>query len=343
MHSSVSTAWPRPGATRTSLIRSTEAEDPFLQARSLDRWSQEYTQLTSGLFLGRTVDLSLGPVQLFRETMNQAVDQKSHPLSEAYTVGMAFQAGGTWQNRELGADTLFILPPGEPARLRTPAHSDIVVATIDRLEFQRQAQQELGVEADFLFQGPMARRLDGAAAARFRATLNRFLLCALDAPQTLDAAAARKSMADGVIQACLQALNQGAEAEKPSRDGHRVHRAIVERAREHILAHRENPPTVADLCAYLNMSRRGLHYAFMQVLDINSVTFIRNVRLHAVRRALLQGAPSVSAAAREWGFWHLGMFSCYYKELFGELPSETTKKSPQLKPVRWLATDLVLN
>jgi hypothetical protein len=33
----------------------------------------------------------------------------------------------------------------------------------------------------------------------------------------------------------------------------------------------------------------------------------------------------------------MGMFSCYYKELFGELPSETNRKSPQLKHVRWLS------
>jgi AraC family ethanolamine operon transcriptional activator len=337
MHSFDATAWPRSGAAHSALIRSTETEDPFLQATSLEQWSQEYTQLSSGPFLGRTVDLSLGTVQLFRETMTQAVDQKSHRLSDAYTVGIPFHTGGSWQNRPLSPNSLFILPPREEARLRTPQCSDIVVAVFDRAELQRHTEQRLGRDADTFFKGPVARELDPAVASALRAALNRFLLCALDAPDLLDHLPARRNLAEDIVGACLQAMDGANERERPSRDGLRIHRAIVERAREYILANPANPPTVADLCTLLNMSRRGLHYAFMQVLDLNPVTFIRNVRLHAVRRVLLQDAASVTAAAQQWGFSHMGMFSCYYKELFGELPSETNRKSPQLKHVRWLS------
>jgi AraC family ethanolamine operon transcriptional activator len=339
MPPTVSPSWCRPSAADTPTISSTESEDPIVQASSLAKWSQDYTQLSNGKFLGRTVDLSLGPVQVLRETMTQAVDQKCHPLTDCYSVGIASHTGGTWQSRPLEAESLFLLPRGEAARLRTPAQSDILVAFVDRAELQRSASQVLGVDADKLFEGQRVKKLDAAAAGRFRAALHGILVSALDRPDALNYQAATRRMTEAVVETCLDVLSSAFETPRVERDGLRVHRAIVERAREYILANREEPPTVTELCAYLNMSRRGVHYAFMQVLDVNPVTFIRNVRLHAVRRTLLQGAESVSAAAHHWGFWHLGMFSCYYKELFGELPSETARKSPQLRTVRWLTND----
>lgn len=321
------------------LIRSTEADDPLLQASSLTGVSQEYTQLTCGSFLGRTVDLSLGSVQVFWETMNQAVDQKNLILSEAFTIGMCVHAGSTWQNRQLNPGTLFLLPPRNIGQLRTPANSDTVVATIDRLEFQRQAEQRFHIDADALFREESDRALDAETAAKFRSALIQLLISAAQAPHTLNYTTVRKSMSDDVIELCIQALSHSIEGGRQTRDSHRVHRAMVERAREFILATPASAPTVTDLCAHLNMSQRGLHYAFMQVLQINPARFIRNVRLHGVRKDILDGAESVSAAAFRWGFWHMGMLSRYYKELFGELPSQTAKKMPQLRPVHWLTAE----
>jgi AraC family ethanolamine operon transcriptional activator len=35
----------------------------------------------------------------------------------------------------------------------------------------------------------------------------------------------------------------------------------------------------------------------------------------------------ISEIAAHWGFWHLGMFSSYYKDLFGETPSATARRA----------------
>ncbi|MNJ44097.1 transcriptional regulator EutR [compost metagenome] len=117
---------------------------------------------------------------------------------------------------------------------------------------------------------------------------------------------------------------------QPHMPGQIVHRYIVEKSREYILSRRNQPPTVAEVCQELHISRRTLHYAFQKVLDINPVTFLRYIRLHGIRQELLSMLPGqhfINEVAARWGFWHLGMFSTYYKQLFGETPSDTIRKA----------------
>jgi AraC family ethanolamine operon transcriptional activator len=38
---------------------------------------------------------------------------------------------------------------------------------------------------------------------------------------------------------------------------------------------------------------------------------------------------SVAVVAANWGFWHPGQFAKDYKQLFGENPSETVKRTQQ--------------
>jgi len=66
-------------------------------------------------------------------------------------------------------------------------------------------------------------------------------------------------------------------------------------------------------------------------MGLTPVAYLTRLRLHRVRRALLaatHGSATVSALALNWGFWHFGDFSRAYKECFGELPSETLRRTP---------------
>lgn len=106
----------------------------------------------------------------------------------------------------------------------------------------------------------------------------------------------------------------------------KVQRYIVDRVRECILERPDDPPSVGELCLRLQISRRTLNQTFQHALGTNPVTYARNVRLNRVRRELLKASPqqgSVAHIASRWGFEHMGLFSRYYSDLFGELPSAT--------------------
>lgn len=56
------------------------------------------------------------------------------------------------------------------------------------------------------------------------------------------------------------------------------------------------------------------------------LVFLRQQRLHGVRRKLLAAGPgeaTVNREALETGFRHLGRFAADYRALFGESPRET--------------------
>ena len=63
-------------------------------------------------------------------------------------------------------------------------------------------------------------------------------------------------------------------------------------------------------------------------MGLSPKAYLKARRLNAVRRELLQDEAAVSTIfdmASSWGFWHMGQFGRDYKDMFGELPSETLK------------------
>jgi hypothetical protein len=66
------------------------------------------------------------------------------------------------------------------------------------------------------------------------------------------------------------------------------------------------------------------------VFDMNPKRYLQLRRLHLAREKLLHDADparSVSSVAFDCGFWQLGRFGQAYRELFGERPSQTLRRS----------------
>ena len=104
---------------------------------------------------------------------------------------------------------------------------------------------------------------------------------------------------------------------------------IVQKARAFAVAHIHEPLQVIDICRATGVSRRALQVSFQDVLGINPLSYVRLVRLNGARQALLHPTKGlqVKDVVAKWGFWHLSRFSAEYRELFGELPSETLRRA----------------
>lgn len=84
------------------------------------------------------------------------------------------------------------------------------------------------------------------------------------------------------------------------------------------------PVALEDLARAAGVSVRGLNMLCQRHHGESPMTLLRNRRLDAVRARLSERpGQCVTDAALEFGFGHLGRFSSYYRERFGELPSQT--------------------
>jgi AraC-like DNA-binding protein len=71
-------------------------------------------------------------------------------------------------------------------------------------------------------------------------------------------------------------------------------------------------------------SVRSLQLAVEEHFGTTFVRFVRAARLHQVHAELVrESGQTVADVATRYGFWHLGRFSRYYREMFGEPPSHT--------------------
>ena len=96
----------------------------------------------------------------------------------------------------------------------------------------------------------------------------------------------------------------------------------------------------ASLCAAAGVSRRTLEYAFDEHLGLPPMAFVRQLRLHGLRRTLLAsalGESTVTELAYRLGFTQLGRLAGEYRYAFGEPPSATLARPYQGDaPMLWM-------
>jgi AraC-like DNA-binding protein len=88
--------------------------------------------------------------------------------------------------------------------------------------------------------------------------------------------------------------------------------------------------TVADLAAQIFVTPRTVQYLFRRHLDTTPTAHLRLVRLRKVRRELVDGdrfTTTVTTSATRWGFGHTGRFAVLYREVYGESPHETLRRT----------------
>lgn len=112
----------------------------------------------------------------------------------------------------------------------------------------------------------------------------------------------------------------------------RRHGRIVARARAHILEHLDEPLSIAGIARAAFTSQRTLHRAFVDVLGESPQSFVRTLRLNRIRHELAdepEARCTIALVANRWGISELGRLSGWYRELFGELPSQTLSRNQQ--------------
>jgi AraC-like DNA-binding protein len=218
-------------------------------------------------------------------------------------------------------------PPGGMLDAYTPegyANATLTVPSVIFLAAVEQAFPEIPEE---ILKRGAGLRIGAEEQARLRGMLSAVMAGIGDPAEPLISVAARKHLERMLLDAFLTALRSGCgalmAAPGPRFEG-RLRR--MRQARDYVSDHIHEPIQLADLCAELGLSRRGVEVMFQDSLGIGPNAFLRHQRLHGVRRALQAASSSpgtIKETALEWGFWHMGHFSQDYHTFFGENPSAT--------------------
>jgi AraC family transcriptional regulator, ethanolamine operon transcriptional activator len=331
VRSAISPPWGSGGAAPFSAARvtSTDIEE---QATNLDGWNQVYEQMTPGPFIGNLHELHFAGVQLFRETSNQAVHESGTPWTGSRAIGVPvnMEGAGLFRGHAVDAESVVTLGPDEELDFYAPRGLDILGLAIDADVLQAHAVQVEHRDIAPVFGSASVFKPGMVRLGEFRRALLS-VLNALDAnPAALQFRQAQRVLERYMLAAVVAVINEdSARTDLP----HPRRRHIVDSAKEFMVARISETVTVADLCIALGVSRRTLQYSFQEVLGINPVRFLRAMRLNGVRRSLKSAgdrAAAVQDVAANWGFWHLGHFVTEYKQMFGELPSETLRRARRL-------------
>lgn len=307
-----------------------KTSDSDEHAESLGKWDQIYDQLTPGAFSGEVTDIWFEGIQIFRETTNRSVSQSGTTWKGSFVIGIpvGLKSPGLFAKQLLTQDSVLTFRGDNDFTLTTPDNFDVVAVAVPEQALIDAIQPHSNEELKQLFpSAPSVLVIPPGKLDELRNCLLSIFDPSNFEPGLLAYPQVQKAMRSAIIGHLAEVLGTATQAPPPSRS-FKGRLQVVRDATDYALSHTTEPITVGDLCERLNISRRMLNYCFLEVFGTNPVQYLRTLRLNGVRRELRECSGSTSVIrdiASNWGFWHLSRFAGEYRELFGELPSDTLR------------------
>jgi len=235
---------------------------------------------------------------------------------------------------EVGPEFAFAQGPLQAVHVRTAAQFEALFLRMERQTLRCELEKllERDVQSELVF--APAVRMTTVAGRRLRELCNglRRPLYATDQRAVQDSPALQ-IMESELITLLLQA--------QPHNYRRFISRSCaagawqIGAAEEFMRASAHLPITLGDVCQAAGLNARTLQDAFRKKRDCTPMEFLRNIRMEEARKGLLQPDEntSVTGEASRWGFLHFGRFSKEYQTRFGELPSQTLRRSRKDPPL----------
>jgi len=296
------------------------AHDPDALARSLTNWNQCYDQMSCDRFEGGLVESRVGRLQVFRESISQAVYQTCRVWPDAIWFGFPQHESATRINGRPAAPATVLLQQGDSEfELVTPSAYTIYGIVVPRdLLIDVSCRLQVELDWDALGNAEMLS-LDNPQRAAFLDML----------AAQLGLQAGEQQSQDALVSALVSLLDHGQPDAAVTRSLKR-RQQVIDKVRDYVLANRDQPVSIPDLCAHTHTSRRTLQYCFEDILGVSPVNYLRILRLNGARRELLGAGNArrqIGEVASAWGYGTFSQFSCDYRKLFGEPASATLRKT----------------
>jgi AraC family ethanolamine operon transcriptional activator len=310
-------------------VFSLESMDFMEMEQALCGWDHQYSQISPGAFRGNIFHTQTGQLGIFRNRWERVINYQG--VAPEGTIGLAISlvknGDPRWMGQSVAFDDLIVQRSGTQAEYISAPIWDSVVFSVPKVSLAQQI-------ADITQEDPQDLIIHGIAritpqlAAQLRQASMGFLHTAARSLATPAATSTLPEMAESIVEMLARAL----VSMKPPRQQKICligQRRLIKKAEDYI-AHAGNQPLrFGQLCRAINASERTLREAFYKVNNISPLAHLKALQLNRVYRVLNDAHPNdilIKQIAISNGFHHLGQFSHDYKQLFGELPSQTLSK-----------------
>ena len=310
-------------------IFSLESNDFTEMEDALSAWDHRYRQISPGAFHGGLLHTQVGSLGIFRNRWERAIHYRGGAPEGTIGIGLNMAQTGEprWLGQRVAFDELIIQRCGTEAEYLSGALWDSVVFAIPEAELAQQLTDITHNDPEAILHGLSFARLTPQLAAQLRQASLTYLDTAARSLATPGAPSPLPAMAASLVGLIARALVSARPpcAPKPSLNRQRQ---LIRKA-ENYVAHLTNQPLrIGQLCREIDVSERTLRDAFYKVTDTSPLAYLKTQQLNRVYRVLRDVDPDevlIKQVAVANGFSHLGQFCKDYKQLFGELPSETLR------------------
>lgn len=281
--------------------------------------------------------LTLGDMRLETGTYDfPVIAQGTMPKQE---ICIGFMARG-WHltkcnTMALAKDEVQIYPAGVELLYHASGSSRWVVLALPEERLQVESIKRMGRELDLARHAAYSLRLRaGGTNTLTNLTDDAFSLAHRLAPaggvSPELGVAIYESLASGYIDALFD--SESLHRSEKSATEIRHHRLIAACERL-VLSGIESDIVLTEIAQRSGYSLRALELIFRRSVGMTPGRWFMTARLNGALRDLLacEESSTVSTIAMKWGFRHISRFAQYYREAFGELPSETLKRSQALQ------------
>lgn len=287
------------------------------------------TLLENKPFNCESVALNLGVIRFNFTHVNRNLYAVGKKQVEFLNFSMILQSAGQHgveNNRLVTEDYLFGFDPNREANLVFPGGAIYCAFYIrpNIFEFYTQVMDRLDLDAKFLTSNYI--HMSGSFSP-LRSYLKRIHKLLIQQSPLLKKPNFQQIILQDFLPLFITALPAQHKHQATAKFFRRS--PLVKQADDYMRSHIDQPLTLTNLCQALGTSSRALSYGFQEIFGMSPMSYLKILRLQGVYRTLKTARSSkitVTETATQFGFYHLGYFAQDYKQMFGELPSETLKR-----------------
>jgi len=309
----------RGGSPGFSIRESTDL-DHYLSLQPGD-WDMKITQLAGGTFSSQLRIVGFEGLVIYQNLWGKAcVVQGQSPKGWMMFGGIVnpHEAPVSWCGAPVGRRHFAATAGGEEVDFWVADNSSDIVLLIE----PSLLRQIFGDTAEY--DATRRKHLDfGNAGSKLIDVVISALKKIESEPELLQRPAIMAQMRSNllrVLEDCLPTFDSHLGADINCTRVELVHRVV-----QHV-AQANNRTCALGMAQAVGVSQKTLEMAFREVMDTTPGKYLMLTRLNGARHALAHAdkeSTTVTDVAMDLGFTHPGRFSKAYKDLFGELPSDT--------------------